>query len=217
MGWRLARWKPCDGGCAKRSPRFPIPGAPERFNAGDRFTDPNLSGTTRDGQPFTNGNTVHAALWALYDSVNGNVNRIRANDITSLVPVAQLLLRSADVGPQWAAKGPLQWYLDTDFAWPVRTPDHVALLNRLAALGLWDPNFYNPQMDYTTVYPDSNLQPSPPPEPGKHVANEVNVGMPIIRGGQPGFGGQTFHVQHWMTPAERAAVPNSCCHYWEQV
>ncbi len=25
MSWHLARWKPCDGGCCVRSPRFPRP------------------------------------------------------------------------------------------------------------------------------------------------------------------------------------------------
>jgi len=227
MPWKLAQWKPCDGGCSVRSPRFPrpdrlgtVPGRNPRYMAGDVMQMQEPGGTSPDGIAWVGGNRALKELWELYESVERNAQRIRARDVQALPSITEILARTVDVGPAWAERGPLQWHLDTDFGWPVRGPHIQAMLGRLAALGLWDPDFYSTGMDYDTVFPDEwVVLPGEPPRElpeGTLLAVEghVAVGMPFVRQGFGQFGGQTFHVEHWMTEAERAVQEPACCHMW---
>jgi hypothetical protein len=188
--------------------------------AGDVMQMAEPGGRGPDGTEWVGGNRGIAALWQLYEDVGRNPQRLNARAVRNHPTIREILSRTADVGPAWAERGPLQWHLDTDFGWPVRLPHIQAVLDRLAALGLWDPDFYSTGMDYTTVYPDEwVVLPGEPPRElpeGTLLAVEghVNVGMPFVRQGFGQFGGQTFHVEHWMSEAERVEQEPACCHMW---
>ena len=216
MPYKLARWKPCDGGCAVRSPRFPNlanlgrePGRDPKYMAGDRFQRAYPGGTSPDGLEWVGGNEAHKQLWDLYESLNRNPQRITRRNFTALPAIISIMALEGVpgcTGPAWENKA-LQWYLDTDFGWPCRTPHVQAILTRLAELGLWDATFSDITMSYDTIYPDEWVQ-----DP---VDGHVNVGMPTMWRGGAGFGGQTFHVEAAMTPAEKAAQEPACCHMWQ--
>lgn len=196
MGWRLAKWKDCDGGCGVRAPSFPnvtnrgtIPGRHEDFMAGDRYILGDLAGGINlDGNVWRNGNRLHKELWDLYEEKNRNTKRIKLSDLRSLPNFGQLFNLNWPLQGMWNGNA-IQWFLDRDFGWPVRGPHVQAILDRMAELGLWDSTLYDPGMDYTTV-----------------LTNEEREALM-----------QEFHVTDDMTQAEKEAEEPACCHYWEDV
>ncbi len=195
MPWELKRWKSCDGGCATRSPTFPdlnnrgtVPDRHPDFMAGDRFKLNEAGGTTPDGMEWTGGNQLHKELWALYERVGRDANRIALADLEALPNFGPLF--TLDWPKQGAWKGnAIQYFLDRDFGWPVRTRHVMSILNRMADLGLWDPKLYDSGISYNTVYSDREREAL----------------------------GQEFHVTAGMSQAEKEATDAACCHYWESV
>ena len=195
MGWKLATWKACDGGCAVRAPSFPdeanrgtVPGRHPDFMAGDRFQLDEPGGLNLDGREWSKGNLLHKELWALYDSKGRNPKRIRLRDLRALPGLGQLFNLNWPPQGLWEGNA-IQWFLDRDFGWPTRGPHVQAILDRMAELGLWDSALYDPGMDYTTVYSDEEVEAL----------------------------AQTFHVTDDMTQAEKEAEEPACCHLWESV
>ena len=195
MPWRLALWKPCDGGCAVRAPTFPedsnrgtVAGRHPDFMAGDRFQLNEVGGTSPDGREWSKGNLLHKELWALYEAKGRNPKRIRLSGLKALLGFGQLFHLNWPLQGLWKGKA-IQWFLDRDFGWPVRGPHVQAVLDRMAELGLWDATLYDPGLDYETVYSD-----------------EERAAL-----------GQEFHVTADMTKAEKEAEEPACCHYWEKV
>ena len=156
---------------------------------GDRYQRDYPLSTSPDGTQFVGGNQAHAEIWALYESLGRDASKITRRNFRALPAIAEIIALEGTegaTGPAWENRA-LQWYLDTDFGWPVRTPHIKAILDRLAALGLWDATFHDDMMDYETVYPDEWLG-------GTLVENaagkiirlsngHVNVGMPTIQRG----------------------------------
>ncbi len=195
MAWQLKRWKSCDGSCSIRSPSFPdlanrgtVADRHPDYMAGDRFKLSESGGTSPDGMEWTGGNQLHKELWDLYESVSRRPQAITLQALQALPGFGQLF--TLDWPKQGLWKGlAIQWFLDRDFGWPARTPHITAILNRMAELGLWNPNLYDSGISYDTVYTD---------EERKAL-------------------GQEFHVTAAMSPAEKEAVEAACCHYWERV
>ncbi len=191
--WKLARWKPCDGGCSVRAPTFPdetnrgtVDGRHEDYMASDRYKLDESGGTTPDGMEWTKGNLLHKELWSLYEDKGRRVGQIEIADLHALPGFGQLF--SLDWPPQGIWQGnAIQWFLDRDFGWPVRGPHVQAILDRMAELGLWDSKLYDPGLDYDMIYTDH----------------------------QRAAMGQEFHITHDMTKAKRAAQEPACCHVWE--
>src|SRR3990167_6800070 len=187
MPYKLVRWKPCDGGCATRSPRFPnqanlgtVADRNLKFMAGDRYQRNYPGGVSPDGLAWVGGNEVHTQIWGLYESLGRNPQRITRRNFTALPAIAEIMALEGvegSTGPAWENKA-LQWFLDTDFVLPCRTPHVKAILDRLAALGLWDATFCDISMSYDTIYPDEWVQ---EPENG-----HLNVGMPTMWRGRQG-------------------------------
>ncbi len=194
MPWQLRRWKSCDGGCSVRAPSFPdlnnrgtVPGRHPDFMAGDRFKLAETGGTTPDGMPWTGGNQLHKEIWELYEKVGRDAERISLADLQALPNFS--ILFDIDWPKQGAWKSnAVQWFLDRDFGWPVRTGHVMRILNRMAVLSLWDPKLYNPGLSYDATYSDKERAAL----------------------------GQEFHVDADMTDAERRAQEPACCHYWER-
>jgi hypothetical protein len=195
MAWQLKRWKTCDGGCSIRAPSFPdlanrgtVADRHPDFMAGDRFRLSESGGTSPDGLEWSGGNRLHKELWDLYESVSRRPKDITLAALEALPGFGQLF--TLDWPKQGIWKGnAIQWFLDRDFGWPVRTPHIQAILNRMAELGIWKPNLYDSGISYDTVYTDKERAAL----------------------------GQEFHVTAEMTQAEKEAVPAACCHYWERV
>ncbi|KKN36035.1 hypothetical protein LCGC14_0777740 [marine sediment metagenome] len=195
MSWKLSRWKPCDGGCAVRSPTFPdetnkgtVLGRHEDYMAGDRYKLSDIGGTNPDGFEWTGGNLLHKELWALYESVGRNAKRLRLADLKALPGFGQLFGLNWPLQGLWKGNA-IQWFLDRDFGWPVRGVHVQAILDQMAKLGLWDSALYDPGLDYTTVYSDEEREAL----------------------------GQTFHVTDKMTQTEKETEEPACCHFWEKV
>lgn len=199
MPWKLEQWKRCDGGCARRAPRFPNDEL-NQYRSGDRHQTSEPAGTNPDGGEWEGGNSLHAELWALYEAKDRNTNRIKLSDIDALPGLSAI--RALDWPKQGPWKGqPLQWFLDTDFGWPVRGPHVQKILDRFAALGLWNPTLYSTGINYDTIYGD----------------DEATEFATHFDGIQVSIRGQSFHVRHDITDAVRDAIDAPCCHRWSRV
>ena len=193
MAWVLERWKSCDGGCSIRAPSFPdlsklgtIPGQHPEFMAGDRYKLDDAGGTSPDGMPWTGGNALHKELWQLYEHHGRNADRIELSDLKSLPLFGDLF--GLDWPPHGLWKGrAIQWFLDRDFGWPVRTPHIQAVLDRMARLGIWDSTLYDSGIEY-----------------GKTYTNEQRAAF-----------GQDFDIDDSMTLMEKQLEEPACCHYWQ--
>ncbi len=195
MPWQLKRWKSCDGGCSKRSPSFPdlnnrgtVPDRHPDFMAGDRFKLTEVGGITPGDMEWIGGNALHKELWDLYNRIGQRADRIAMRDLEMLPNFSTLLTLDWPKQGMWKGNA-VQWFLDRDFGWPVRTRHVMKILNRMAVLGLWDPKLYDPSLSYDVTYSD-----------------EERVAL-----------GQEFHVTADMSQEEKEAVPAACCHYWERV
>ena len=156
--------------------------------AGDRFKTSKAGGTSPDGMLWTGGNQLHAEIWRLYESLGRNASGIRLADLQALPNFGALFGLDWPLQGAWKGKA-VQWFLDRDFGWPVRTPHIQAILDQMAVLGIWDPTLYDLGISYDVIYTDR----------------------------QRAALGQEFHVDAGMTKAEKEAVPAACCHYWERV
>ncbi len=195
MGWKLSKWKRCDGGCSIRSPTFPdeankgtVPGRHEDYMAGDRYTLHESGGMNLDGGEWAGGNLLHKEIWALYESKRHKAQRITLVDLQRLPAFGQLFSLDWPLQGLWKGNA-IQWFLDRDFGWPVRGPHVQAILDQMARLGLWNSTLYDPGLDYETVYTD---------EEREALAQE-------------------FHVARDMAQAEKEAQEPACCHFWEQI
>lgn len=199
MSWQLQQWKRCDGGCAVRAPRFPVDEV-DQYRSGDRHATTEPGGTNPDGGEWEGGNALHAELWALYESHGRDATLITTAELRALPGLDAILALNWPLQGLWAGQ-PLQWFLDTDWGWPVRGPHARAVLDRFAALGLWDPALYDPGLDYTTIHPERD---------------GITVETPFD-GPQISVLGQHFHTRHDQTDAERQALADPCCHLWRHV
>lgn len=199
MPWKLVRGI-CAGGCAIRAPRFPNNKLSQAYS-GDRYLTNQVGGVSPDGYEWSQGNAVHAELWALYEAKGRNTNRIKLADIDAL-PLLSAIRAETDWPRQSMWKNaPLQWFLDTDFGWPVRTPHIQAILDRFEELGLWDSTVYDPGLSYDVEYADDEA---------KVVIGKDGLEHISIRK-------QMFHIEYDWTPEQIADSQPACCHRWVPV
>ena len=196
MPWKLARWKPCDGGCCVRSPRFPrAQGGPDNTRpawlADCIYHENQPGGISPDGTEWRGGCTLYTELLGVIAS-RGGVNNVRIQDLRGLNNFGRFVRGQEPPPNHRTFRGnTVQWFLDTCWKWPVMTPTITALINRAKALGIFqdDPGF-SAVLAYETEYTD-----------------EQRVAL-----------GQEFHVTHEQVVAGTAVNEEpACCHYWQQV
>lgn len=198
MPWRLSRWKVCDGGCCVRSPRFPRPAGgpdPDRpaFNADCVFHLNQPGGTSPDGSTWRGGCQLYTEILEAITARNAsnNMSRVRLSDLRAKAGLVSVI--DANTTPQLRTfrDTPIQWFLDTCWKWPYKSPLISAFWERVKALGLaHEDDGFSPLLDPARTYTDAERE-----------AIE-----------------QEFHVTDAQVRAGTAiAEEPACCFYWEQV
>jgi hypothetical protein len=200
MPWKLTRWKPCDGGCCVRSPRFPradnlgtVPGAHPAFMADCVYHLNEPGGTNPDGSTWRGGCALYRDLLQAVAERNAanNISRLRTTDVLSKPSLGPIIREEVAVSGRDFRLNVRQWFLDTCWIWPVPTTLIQAVITRLQGFGWYqnDPGF-SAKLSTTTIYTDA-----------EKAATE-----------------QEFHVT-WAQVQDGSAltVPATCCWVWEPV
>lgn len=200
MPWKLARWKPCDGGCCVRSPRFPKSANlgkvdPERpaFMADCVYHLNQAGGTSPDGSTWRGGCALYIDLLQAVDERNAatNISRLRTQDITSKPNLGPVVQNAVTVEGRTLRENVRQWFFDTCWVWPVPTPLIQSVIDRVKQFGFYrdDPGF-SAKLSYERTYTDA----------------------------ERAAAGQEFHVTDAEVKAGTAASHEpACCHYWMSV
>ena len=191
--WKIVRWKPCDGGCCTRSPRFPqdnpTPRDPARpaFHADCRYHLNEPGGISADGSEWRGGCEIYKELLANVATRGGDPTQVTEADLDADPKLTEIRAITSEALRQIHKDGGLQWFMETCWEWPAATPTLTALRERMEALGMIDPVQIGGVIDYATVYTDRQ---------------RTDIG-------------QEFHITHDMTRAQRDAEEPACCHVWE--
>ncbi len=180
MPWKLSKWKDCDGGCCVRAPRFPR----DLDNPGMSDCVYHENGPGGEGRDLRGGCRL---IRELNSSIVAHPN-VDRDDLLGRSNFSAVKDKLEPPHGLWQ-KNPLQWFFDTCWGWPVRSPAIKGILQKVKVLGLWDEDTYDPGMEYDRVYSDQEME---------------------------NFS-QTFHVTSDMTQAEKEAQEPACCHLWEEV
>lgn len=191
--WKLIRWKPCDGGCCARSPRFPKDNLTPRdatrpaFHADCRYHLNEAGGTSADGTQWRGGCAIYKELLANVATRGGDATQVTRGELDADEKLTEISNIVSEPLRQIHKEGGLQFFMETCWEWPAATPTLTALRERMEALGMISPVQIGGVIDYDTVYTDQERAAI----------------------------GQEFHITHDMTRAQRTAQEPACCHVWE--